>query len=649
MIDVRARAILTIAALAASAACGGGFGTPNGPVVNSPGGPTPPPLPLVNVHVRVTIPGSGHAERVRPDYVSPNTESLVIQLASVDGQGVSGVNATTIETRLHSRGCASQGSQTVCTGTALGSPGDDVFSVTTYAGANATGAVLSVGSVKAKIGSGDGNVQINSLTLTLYGVIASLRLSLSPNAGKRGTPMTAAVSLTAFDASGAQIVGASHYLSPIALTIQGDSAHAFRLHAGRKSGAALSIVQPTTGITLTYDGNRQASPITVQAAVDGPSSIGAHAHFALHGKQPPPPVGTIYALNLGSRDGRGATVTEYDGKAKGNAAPKRTLQLSTKLYARSIALDASGNLYVGFFDSQFGFSSVNGTPDAGNVIAIYAPGASGKTPPTAVLTQDSQTGTAIFPLFMSFDPSGDLVTYGATTVDGNTGDAVLTYAPGSQGAAKPLHGFDFANPTLRYGGPTGLALDASGNFYVNGALHAPLGPDYGLYTALASDVGNPQTNPARTIPWNPSTTQLTPGITTNVALDSSGEIFIANTRLGGGSSSTTCQGLANVYAAGASGGVTNVPPLRVLSLDGVFSSNPLCASARDPRQPFFPSIAMYGATLFVADDFNNAIDAYPASAGGNVKPTLTISGSATQLNAPIALFITKLSGRAMAR
>jgi hypothetical protein len=645
---ISARTILSITALAATAACGGGVGTPNGPTVNSPGGPTTPPPRLVSVKVHVTIPGAGRAQRVRPDYLSPNTQSLVIQLASVNGQGASGVNATTIETRAHAHGCAAQGSATVCNATALGSPGEDVFAVTTYAGSNATGPVLSVGTVQAKIAPGDGSVQIDSLTLTLSGVIASLHLSLSPDAGKRGKPVTSAVTLTPFDATGAQIIGPSRFLSPINLTIQGDSAQAFRLHGGGESGPSLSIVKPTSGITLKYDGNKQASPITLQASVDGPSSIGAHAHFNLTGKQPPPPIGTIYALNLGSSDGLGATVTEYDGKAKGDAAPERTLQLSGKLYARSIAVDSSGNLFVGFFDNQFGFSASNGAPDTGNVVAIYAPGASGNAQPTALLTADGKTNTAVFPLFMSFDSSGDLVTYGATSVDGNTGDAVLTYAPGSEGAAEPLHGFDFANPVLRYGGPTGLTLDGSGNFYVNGALHTPLGPSYGLFTALASDVGNPQANPARTIPWNPSTTQLTPGITTNVALDSSSEIFIANTLLGGGSSST-CQGRANVFAAGANGGVTNVPPLRILSLDGVFSSNPLCASPRDPRAPFFPTIAMYGTTLFVADDFNDAIDAYPANANGSVKATLTISGSATQLNAPIALVITKLSGRAMAR
>ncbi|HXO17361.1 MAG TPA: hypothetical protein VN909_04250, partial [Candidatus Dormibacteraeota bacterium] len=106
-------------------------------------------------------------------------------------------------------------------------------------------------------------------------------------------------------------------------------------------------------------------------------------------------------------------------------------------------------------------------------------------------------------------------------------------------------------------------------------------------------------------------------------------------------------GRANVFAAGASG--SSVKPLRILTFDGVFVQNPQCDSPRNPLVPFFPSVALYGATLFVADDFNNAISAYSANAKGTVKPSLQIAGSATGLNAPIALFITSASGRAAAR
>ena len=498
--------ILAAFAAGSLAACGGGGGLPFGSVVNSPGGSGPPPTKLVDVKVLVTVPPGGKRNRVGPDYISVNTKSLVIQLTSVDGGGVTGVNPTTINTVAKARDCKMQSGATVCEATASGSPGADVFAVTTYQGTNATGALLSVGNVRAKIAGGGGGLQINNkVTLSLAGVVASLSLSLTPKSGKRGTPSQSNVLLAAYDASGAQIVGPSDFLAPLAITVQGDTNNAFLLHAGNRSGTSLSIAKPTSGITLTYDGDTQASSVTIEAGVDGPSSITAKANFDLRGKQPPPPVGTIYALNLGTKDGQGATVTEYDGSAKGNAAPVRTLQLDPKLYARSIAVDANDNLYVGYFDNQYGFSPSDGSPDSGNEIAIYAAHASGNSKPTAYLTADKSKSdySLLFPLFIAFDDSNDLITYGATAIDGNDGnDAVVIYATGSSGAVPPANAWGFYTPQIRYAGPTGLALDSSGNFYVNGALHSSLGPDYGLYVAPASDDDNPAATPSRTIGWN---------------------------------------------------------------------------------------------------------------------------------------------------
>src|SRR5580700_1711082 len=95
-------------------ACGGGGNLPNGSVVNSPGGGDPPPTKLVNVKVTVSIPARERAHGIRPGYVSVNTKSLVIQLTSVDGGGVSGVNPTTIETAAKARGCKLESRQLVC-------------------------------------------------------------------------------------------------------------------------------------------------------------------------------------------------------------------------------------------------------------------------------------------------------------------------------------------------------------------------------------------------------------------------------------------------------------------------------------------------------------------------------------------------------
>ncbi len=72
----------------------------------------------------------------------------------------------------------------------------------------------------------------------------------------------------------------------------------------------------------------------------------------------------------------------------------------------------------------------------------------------------------------------------------------------------------------------------------------------------------------------------------------------------------------------------------MLSLDGVYTSNPQCDSPRNPLAPFFPSIVLYGTSLFVADDFNNAIAAYPANGRNTVKASSRIAGSATGLDAP---------------
>lgn len=638
---------LAIAASAVLAACSGGPGTPDGPAVNSPGGGAPPPTPLVGVLLTVTVPPPSHG--LGPDYVSPNTQSLAIGLASVDGSPVSGVGASVVNTFSGAHGCKLRDGARICSAKIYGSPGDDVFALTTYAGRNAAGAVLSVGTAESHVSAGGGGVSLNTLSLSIDGVIASLKLGVSPREVPRGKIARAAVSLRAYDASGAQIVGGSPFQAPILLAIQGDVDHAFILHTQHASGETLRIVKPPGDITLAYDGDANASPITLQATVEGPSDPSATARFSLRGNPPPPPVGTIYALNLGAADGRSATVTVYDGTAQGNAAPIRVLQLDGKLYARSIAVDSNGLLYVGYLDSQLGFSPGTGLPDKRNLIAIYAAGASGSDKPIATLVADPKTQTLLFPIYSAFDPSGNLVTYGATAVDSNGGgDAVLTYAAGSSGPAAPLHGWNFGSPRVNYAGPAGLAIDAGGNFYVSGALKSSLGPSYGVFVASAADDGNPNANPGRTIPWD-QTTQVVPGLGNNVTLDPSGEVFVSNVQLQGSGSNTACQGRANVFAAGVSGGITDDPPLRVLVLKGVFTADPTCASQRNPLQPFFPAMTLYGPTLFVADAFNDAVDAFPSTRGGTIAPSVHIAGSATLLDAPVALAISSLSGHASAR
>jgi hypothetical protein len=635
----RLPALATISAAALLAGCGGSPNTPTGSVVGSPGGPNPPPTQLVSVKLSVTVPAS---HGMRPSYVSPNTLSVSVQLASVNGAGVSGVNATVVNTAPKAPHCKPANDALTCTSTISGSPGSDIFTVTTYEGQSATGAVLSVGTASAHISSGGGALSIsNQLSIDIDGVIAKLSLGVSPNRVKRGKPADAAVSLRALDASGAEIVGSSNYQSPVILSIQGDTTQSFALKTTHQSGSSISIQKPTANITLAYDGNPNASSVTVTATSTGDAN--ANTPFALVGRRPPPPPGTIYALNFGANNGLGATVTEYPANANGNVAPLRTLNLNAKLYARSISVDSAGNLYVGYLDSPTGLSGSTGLPDSKNIVAIYAPGASGNDQPAATLVADPGTNSVLYPLFSAFNPGDGLTTFGATSVDKNTGDAILTYAQGASGPATPQNALDFGFPTLNFqqAPTTGLTVDGSGNVYFAGALYSALGPKFAIYVAAVADIGNPQTNPARTIPWD-TTTELTPYETSNVALDSSEEILVANEAVNL-SGTVSCQGRVNVFAAGASGGVTDNSPLRVLTLNGVFTQNPNCAPFTSPLAAYFPEITVYGSNLFVADDFNNAIGVFPSGRGGTVKASRSISGSATGLNAPIAVVVAKSS------
>jgi hypothetical protein len=640
--NARMRHVRKIAALLAiglAPACSGTPNTPNGPYVGSPGNPGGPPAKLVDVKVSVTIPAA--SKGARSDYLSTNTQSLAIQLASVDGKGISGVNPTILNTLPKSHDCKAQAQGLLCSAMAKGSPGSDTFAVTTYDNIDATGAVLSVGTVQAKISGNGGGVGIsNRLPLSLEGVIASLKLTLSPKNAKRGVRTTATLTLNAYDASGAQIVGPSDYVESIALVIQGDTDKSFLLHDGNRSGQSLTIVKPTGDLTLTYDGNKQASPISVVATVSGPSGASKSAGFNLTGKQPPPPFGTIYVLNYGSKSGQGATITEYDGNAKGNAAPERTIALDSTLYAVSLAVDASGSIYVGYFDSNLG--ETDGKPDSGNEIAIYSPDASGSGPPEATIKSlpSGSSATTLYPIFIAFDPLGRLVTYGASLVDKNSGNAVLTYAAGASGSPAPEYAFAFSQLSIDYPGPSGLTIDAKNNFYLNGTFKAGFTSEPGVYVNLAANIGNDQSSPNREIPWKAST-GLLPGQTSNVGLDTSGEIYVGNFDKSGSGSSTICQAAVNVYTAGTGSGSKGDSPVRVLTLDGIKTQGTDCTNTFSPLLFYYPQITLYGSDLFAADPFGDAIDAYGSDGDHTVKPFLQIAGSATQLNAPIAIVVTR--------
>ncbi|HTA40407.1 MAG TPA: hypothetical protein VK760_15085, partial [Candidatus Acidoferrales bacterium] len=238
-----------------------------------------------------------------------------------------------------------------------------------------------------------------------------------------------------------------------------------------------------------------------------------------------------------------------------------------------------------------------------------------------------------------FDKAGDLVTYGATSVDANDGnDATLIYAPNASGSVAPIRAWGFTSPYFRFPGPTALSLDAAGNFYVAGTLRTSLSPQSGVFVVPPTASG-PHVSAARTLPWDTGTS-LVPGQAGSTALDASGEIYIANfTRVTSGG----CQAQVSVYAAGASGGTTDVAPLRIASIDGFATTDSSCQSPGNALAAHFPALAVFGGYAYAADDFSNGIAVFATGASGSVAPAQTIAGSATGLDAPIAIAIAPAS------
>jgi streptogramin lyase len=183
-----------------------------------------------------------------PQYVSPKTGSVRIVLQSVNGAATALAYAAVAKIANGAPGCAADQQNNVsCTIGASAPAGLDVFAVSTYQSPDASGPVLASTTVSANVSQ----TATSSITLSLGGVPA--RVTFSPTQlplVADGTIQRVAVTLNVADASGATIVGASPYQSPVSLAIMNDPAHALSL-------STTSVSQPGSVVTVTYDSSKQ--------------------------------------------------------------------------------------------------------------------------------------------------------------------------------------------------------------------------------------------------------------------------------------------------------------------------------------------------------------------------------------------------------
>lgn len=270
-----------------------------------------------------------------------------------------------------------------------------------------------------------------------------------------------------------------------------------------------------TGIITAYAANANGNARPIARIAGGMTDLNNPSGVALDDRR------NIYVTDLSGN----YQILVYASGSHGDVAPKDII-LGTPsdpmMQPTDVALDAAANIYVSAFTSRS--------------ISVYAPGSNGSPAPIQYIAGKRTRLRGPGSLAVSQN--------GTTYVANFLGDSVTIYAPGSTGNVAPIRKIVGAKTNLHQ--CTGVALDGTGNIYVaNATLPSGL-PGVTVYAKRA----NGDVAPIRTI--SGSSTGLT--APNGIALDSGGNIYVANYQSGGGS--------VTVYAKGAKG---NVAPLRTIT------------------------------------------------------------------------------------
>jgi sugar lactone lactonase YvrE len=293
-------------------------------------------------------------------------------------------------------------------------------------------------------------------------------------------------------------------------------------------------------------------------------------------------------------------VTAYPAGSSGDVAP---IAVTTDMSVpNGIARDASGRIYV--------------TNNATNTVTVYAANASGNVPPIAVIGGSKTKLTD--PKGIALDASGMIYVLNGENRKGS----IMVYPPVgiSTGILNEAPIATIAGSKTRLHSPGGIALDSLGNIYVANESGGPVVPheryDRGSVTVYpAGSDGN--IAPIATI--SGAATGLAHPV--GIALDSSGNIYVANIYTANTTRSLEFESSITVYPAGSKG---NASPIAIIA-------------GNNTGLDYAQGIALDSSrNLYVSGDlsYGSGVNAYPAGSNGNVSPSASIAGTDTGLASP---------------
>lgn len=434
------------ATLAVSAACSGGGSDPPKSDANGAGSAAQLTSSVTfTVNVPKAAPPSGRMRhRSSTVYISPNTQSVSVQLGAVDGISLQQPPAPAIADIPQScvgsaHGCA------VVVARVPAAVGNDAFVVTTFNQRGARGTVVSQGIVPVSVTSGGASGTIGGTTLSLGGFVEAIGLTLTPARFLRGVAQDATLIVVPKDAAGAVIIGNTQFAYPIA--IAASPSPQLQVAGLPFSGGAAVLAQPenaSSPVHIHYNGSPNVSvgQVAAKSVDSNGAKIEAAIPVAIGAPTPPPPTPTpsgqtpppqdLYVLN-----GEDNTVIDVPNVASPDpsATPRRVFggigiegckpQLrglgslnGAPLGSSGITLDGSGNTVIG-----------NGAACNGSqTFYQFAPSATGHTKPSAVFV----TNQSILGNYLGFvlDPARGFV----DVADGSQSSYLLEWLPAGNAA-----------------------------------------------------------------------------------------------------------------------------------------------------------------------------------------------------------------------
>ncbi len=208
----------------------------------------------IPVAISITVPSaSSSARKRRPAYISPATQSAVVNVTPAGGP-----TTRTVVTCVASQ----------CVGTVPATIGVDTFAIALNDKPDGTGNTLSAGQTTATVVEG----RANAVSVTFNGTIASLQVSFDQAYPPVNAPATVTLLVKAYDADGKTIVGPGTYDNPIALS-NSDASGATVLSA--TSITAPSDPPPTIAYNGAWIGGETASAIVTASVPANPAVTSA--------------------------------------------------------------------------------------------------------------------------------------------------------------------------------------------------------------------------------------------------------------------------------------------------------------------------------------------------------------------------------------